>query len=1117
MKFLKRLAPLENRHMLKYVRQLSEGISSAIIVQRATGNVVYANTAAKELLGFDIGDNTARDLQGMLCLEDGTPLQLAEIPQITRRQSAIQPFMMELKVSTPGQKVRWVLCNSDVLKGTAANCPEEIVTTLMDITERKHSQMQQDLLKEISEKVLLEQPIDEVLKYTCKQLVNTLDDYPLAWIGMKEPDGSISAHIIAGIGGEYTSRGNVRWDDTPKGGNPVGCAIRTGKTQIHKVKENPLFQAWWPVLDELGVQVVAALPLNAHGETLGVLAVYAKQQDSLDANRITQLEYLANQVAVALTVSAQRNQLVRYNVLTESMRDICLLLDLNGRIIDVNQAALDVYGYSRNELLTMQLHDLRTPEGRETISEHLRLSLENDLLYESFHRRKDGNVFPVEVKAQAANVAGEKLILNIVRDINERKKAQFALEESDQRRQEILEYMGHAVAVYEVCGDGEDFIVNELNQAAGKIAGMPKEQIIGHSVTDGLQGTAQSRALLDAFRRVWRTGNPEYYPVIFSDEGQVTSWRDNYIYKLSSGELVAVFEDVTTRKLTEEEVWREKERAQVTLDSIGDAVITTDIAGNVEILNPLAEKLTGWAKHLAVGKPILKVFNLKTDAASSTGLVIKSLQEGNSSELPLQSKLMQKDGSELAIEGSIAPIRNRKGKVIGAVLVFRDVSEKRKLMAQLDYQEYHDKLTGLPNRVLFNERLLQTMSQARRERLMAGVVCINLDRFKMINDTFGHTAGDSVLQVAAERLKGCLRNGDTVARQGGDEFLIVLRNLENEGEAALVAHRIREAFTRPFAIDGREVTITAGMGVALYPLDGDNIEKLVKHADTAMYYAKAQGRHNYQFYNKALDKDSGERLFLENSLRKALANHEFGVYYQPQVELASGQIVGLEALARWHSPERGLVPPSEFIPIAEETGLIVPLGEWVLRTACAQLRSWQLEGYPLRRVTVNLSARQFRQPDLISKIGEILEETGLDPDSLELEITESIAMESVDFTIAMLNTLRQMGIRISIDDFGTGYSSLNYLRRLPLDTIKIDKSFVQDIGLSQNGEEIVNTIIDLAKNIKLKVIAEGIETPVQLDFVRTKKCDEMQGYLFSKPVPSEQLEDMLRDKRQLEA
>ncbi|HEY9849989.1 MAG TPA: EAL domain-containing protein [Leptolyngbyaceae cyanobacterium] len=428
---------------------------------------------------------------------------------------------------------------------------------------------------------------------------------------------------------------------------------------------------------------------------------------------------------------------------------------------------------------------------------------------------------------------------------------------------------------------------------------------------------------------------------------------------------------------------------------------------------------------------------------------------------------------------------------------------QRRVEDMIRHQASHDLLTGLPNRLLFNDRLTLALANIHQRRQLLGVVFLDLDCFKNINDTLGHAVGDELLQNVAQRLKKCLRETDVVARWGGDEFTILLSPIVSSEDAAQIAQRILDALGVPFHFSDQEFYVKASIGIAIAPYDGEDAETLLKNADAAMYRAKHQGRNNYQLYTSAIGNKAYERLILENNLYKALEREEFLLHYQPQIDIETGEILSMEALIRWESAERGLIPPAQFIPLAEETGLICPIGEWVLRTACAQNKAWQLAGLSPIRIAVNLSGRQFQQKNLVKTIAQVLDETGLDPRYLEIEITESIAIQDVELTICVLQSLQKMGIHISIDDFGTGYSSLWSLKRFPLNTLKIDRSFVRDLISDPKDAAIIQAVIALGHGLDLKVIAEGVETPEQFSFLRSVNCDAVQGYLFSPPLSTQ--------------
>ena len=435
--------------------------------------------------------------------------------------------------------------------------------------------------------------------------------------------------------------------------------------------------------------------------------------------------------------------------------------------------------------------------------------------------------------------------------------------------------------------------------------------------------------------------------------------------------------------------------------------------------------------------------------------------------------------------------------------------ELQQAKEQLNYLIHNDSLTNLPNRLSLRERFKQIQPTDTDNEQLVTILCVGLDRFNQINENLGHAIGDLLLKAVAERLTACVEAGDTVARLDTDQFAIILATTQHKQEVGNIAQTILESISQTFALAGQEIFITASMGIAIYPRDGQEIEQLLNHANTAMVHAKQQGGDQYQYYTVAYNIGSSDRLALQTTLRYALERGELQLYYQPQVNLQTGQIVGAEALLRWHHPERGLVSPDKFIPLAEETGLIISIGEWVLHTACKQTKAWQTAGFSSLRVAVNLSSRQFSQIDLRHQLVQILMETGLDPKYIELELTESMLVQNTEVAIRRLNALKALGVEIAIDDFGTGYSSLSYLQQFPFDILKIDRCFIRNITENSNNAAITKAIIEMAKSLNLKLIAEGVETEAELSFVCKHKCDGMQGYLFSRPVPAHEFEQLL--------
>jgi diguanylate cyclase (GGDEF)-like protein/PAS domain S-box-containing protein len=575
--------------------------------------------------------------------------------------------------------------------------------------------------------------------------------------------------------------------------------------------------------------------------------------------------------------------------------------------------------------------------------------------------------------------------------------------------------------------------------------------------------------------------------------------------------LLRALRHAVRRKAIEDALFAEEERALVTLDSIGDAVICTDISGNISFLNHLAEKMTGWSRREAAGRRMGEVFRILTAAnreiiPDPTDVVIS---QNRAAHLPPDCILVGRDGCEIPIEDSIAPIHDRAGQASGAVVVFRDVSATRAMALQMTYSAHHDFLTGLPNRMLLSDRLSQVITLAPRHGTKLAVLFLDLDGFKNVNDSMGHAIGDKLLQSVAKRLVGCVRASDTVSRQGGDEFVVLLSEMEHLGDAAITATRMLHAVAAVHSIDQHDLHITASIGASVYPDDALDADTLIKHADTAMYQAKENGRHGYQFFKPSMNAPAVERQSIEESLRTALERRELALHYQPTINLRSRAITGAEALLRWTHPTRGAVAPSQFISIAEDCGLILPIGRWVLRQACQQARAWIDRGLPLETMSINVSAMEFRDDSFLDDVLAVLDDTGLDPSSLELDVTEAVLMKHADLSASVLQSLRANGVQLAIDDFGTGYSSLRYLKKYPIDALKIDRSFVRQISRAPDDSTVASAIIGMGRSLKLRVIAEGVETQRELAFLQARHCDEAQGYFFGRPVAPEQFEKLL--------
>ncbi|MFN2300868.1 MAG: EAL domain-containing protein [Gammaproteobacteria bacterium] len=550
-----------------------------------------------------------------------------------------------------------------------------------------------------------------------------------------------------------------------------------------------------------------------------------------------------------------------------------------------------------------------------------------------------------------------------------------------------------------------------------------------------------------------------------------------------------------------------EEKYRTIVESLEDAYFETDLGGNFTFFNDALVRLLGYKPAELKGMNN-RAYMHEEDHERVFHAFNRVFMTGEARR-GLQWCILTKDGKSHFVEASISLVHSTSGEPTGFRGIARDITERRQADERIHHLAHYDALTGLPNRTLFEDRVRQTLNRRWRSRERAALLYLDLDRFKTVNDSLGHHAGDILLQAVAERIKECVRTGDTVCRPGGDEFLVLLADLAGPEDAASVAEKIITSVSQPYMLESWEFSITPSVGIAVIPDDGNEIETLVRNADAAMYHAKESGRNNFQFFTTEMTEDAAERLSLEHGLRRALERDELVLYYQPLVDVRDGRIVGAEALLRWNRPDHGVVAAGEFIRIVEQSGLILSIGMWVLSEACRQARAWSDRfGFALP-VSVNLSALQFRQHGLVETIAGAFGEAGLDPQCLEIELTETVVMQDATLTIETVNRLRELGVHFAIDDFGTGYSSLSYLKRFPIDRVKIDRSFVRDLADKPDDTALINAIIGMARSLRMEVIAEGVETPEQRDYLRQQDCFLMQGYLFSRPVPAAEFERLL--------
>jgi len=712
----------------------------------------------------------------------------------------------------------------------------------------------------------------------------------------------------------------------------------------------------------------------------------------------------------------------------------------------------------------------------------------------------------------------EKLATGLLSDIAERKaaeetlRAQDAVAESERRFRSLFENMlegfAHCEMLFDDRGRPIDFVYLTVNSTFGKLTGL--RNVVGKRFTEVIPGSKDSQPeLLERYSRVVLTGKPERFEIEIKGLGR---WFSISAYGAGKGCFVATFDNITERKQVEETLLFKTALLEAQAETTIDGILAVDESDHIVLANKQFGLNFGMPDELLSTRDDLIVRKYVTDQVEDPDAFVQRVKYLNSHrDEKSRDELRFKNGK--TFDRYSAPLVDAKGRYRGRIWYFRDITDRKLAEEQVQFLAYYDALTRLPNRTLLKDRLSQALASARRRKDKIALLFLDLDRFKDINDSLGHSVGDLLLQDVAARLKRFAREQDTVARLGGDEFLIVLTAVKDSRDAAVAAERLMDVMTSEFVIQGHTLSVSGSLGISMFPEHGADGETLIKNADAAMYCAKTSGRNNLRFFTEDMNAQVGERLTLENSLRLALERNELSLVYQPQMDIATGKITGLEALLSWKHPELGLVPPDKFIRTAENSGLILPIGEWVLRTACSQARKWQDEGLPAVTVAVNVSAVQFRQEGFCKLIRRLLHETGLAPQYLELELTESLLLSNADVTLSVLQGLKAMGLKLAIDDFGTGYSSFSYLRQFQVNKLKIDRSFIRDVATNANDAAITAAIISMTKSLNLKVIAEGVEDEAQMSFLRAHQCDEIQGYYFSRPLTVDKVADKLHGEK----
>ena len=777
--------------------------------------------------------------------------------------------------------------------------------------------------------------------------------------------------------------------------------------------------------------------------------------------------------------------------------------DLDRRIIAANRKFCEMLGYNREELLGLKMRRISHPDdqGRDADTRRQLVSGKMDHLQsERRYIRKDGSVIWV------------RRTTSLARDLtNDVSHYIFVVEDITASRMAEESYRAtFDNAPIGIMHSSAELKILHVNPKLCEILGYTRDELLAMKTFDFLspdhRKSERSQYLAQMLSGEIQTFSSER-PFLRKDGSVVWTNRTISLVRDSAGEplyFLRIIEDISERKRAENALAQERLLLRTVVDAIPDRIYVKDLEGRFVLQNTANLQLRGFNRHEdVVGKTVFDIFppQLARRIHDEDQEIIRSGEPLIDRES--RTHFGASDGHEDTIHWHLTskiPLKNADGAIYGLVGVNRDITERKQSSERLAHLAHYDSVTGLPNRVLLHDRLGQSIAQARRNSWFVGVLFLDLDRFKLVNDTLGHSAGDLLLKQVAIRLTQALRPSDTVGRLSGDEFAVILPELATAQNAGLVAQKLIDMLNMPFDLDGNEVFVTASIGITIYPTDSDNIETLIRDADAAMYGAKSAGRNNYQYYTAEMNQRATEKLRLETRLRRAIEREEFVLHYQPKVDIATGKITGLEALLRWQSPDDGMVGPDQFIPMLEETGLISPVGDWVIRQACAQIRDWCAAGITPVAVAVNLSARQLRQTGFGATLRRALTEFSVPAELIEIEITESSLMENPEQAIVIITEIANLGVRLSADDFGTGYSSLSYLKRLPLNALKIDRSFVRDITSDPDDAAITRTVITLAHGLDLKVIAEGVETEEQLAFLGHNQCDEAQGYLFSRPL-----------------
>ncbi len=1051
-----------------YAKQLLEVAGVTLLVLDPEGRVQRINPAGCALLGLPEKDILGRDW-----FADFVPLRMRDaLHTLFVRMMSGDPKVLAFHdnpIRTRSGEERQMSWHSAPLRDAQGRI-NGVLSSGQDITER---QQQAETLRRY-ERIVTSAP-DHVSMLDRNYVYQIVNDTYLKAHG--RPREEIMGHTVAELLGQETFENLLK---------PKLDRCLAGETIS--------FQTW---LDFTGVgrryMDVSYSPYrDSDGQITGVVV------GGRDLTDLKQAE------------DSHRTSEERLHIILESAADAIVAIDEASHVVFSNPATAKLLGYNADTLQGMSMTDLMPERFRAQhaagFARYLRTG-QRQLPWQNMSMAvltNDAKEIPVEVSFGEQRMGTKHLFIGVIRDVRERHQAEMALQASERKYRTLVENLPTKVFLK----DRQSVYVS-CNELFAKMVGLSAADIVGHTDHDFFPANLASKYCEDD-QRIMASGLAEEIEEDYLEQGEIrTALTLKTPVHNEAGTvtgILGIFSDITERKRTEDHL----RQAASVFESSAEGIVITNAERNIVAVNRAYCEITGYTETEVLGRNPRLLQSGRHDKN-----FYQTLWASIDSQGFWRGEIWnrRKNGEIYPELLTINAVRDAQDKLVSYVGVFSDLSQIKQSEALLERLAHYDPLTNLPNRLLIRLRLEHALERAHRHGSRLAVLCLDLDRFKNINDSLGHPAGDRLLMEFAKRLSTHLQPDATLGRLGGDEFVILIEDLKHSEAAAIVAQDVLHTLEQPFQLgELGEVFIAASIGISLFPEDAEDATQLFRNADAALYQAKEYGRNTYRFYTEALTRAADHRLTLESHLRRALERSEFLLHYQPQVTVADGCLIGVEALVRWQHPELGLVPPDQFIPLAEETGLIVPLGEWVLFTACTQMKAWLDQGLPPFTMAVNLSSRQFRQGDLARHVHAVLDATGLPPALLELEITESAIMEQGEQAIATLDALKALGVKLSIDDFGTGYSSLAYLNRFAVGTLKIDQSFVRDLEQNRGNREIAATIIAMAHNLDIQALAEGVETEHQLDFLHQHGCNACQGYLFSRPLPADALERWLAER-----